>query len=164
MNKLNFSPFPTLKADRLLLRQLVMNDDERLFNYQSNKANLKFVDMSIYTGIEEVRNYVTKMNAGLSSNRWIIWGIAEVKTSSLLGTISILNISTEQSNAELGYGLFPGSLGKGVMSEAYMDAMNQKSIALLDRNQFTKISSFIETETSDEVPVEMAVYGCISSD
>ena len=39
-------------------------------------------------------------------------------TNSILGTISIWNISREQSKAELGFGLFPGSLGKGIMSEA----------------------------------------------
>lgn len=179
VNKLNFNPFPTLKTDRLLLRQLVVNDDERIFEYQSNEENFEFVDMPIYTSIEETQNYVTKMNAGVSSNQWIIWGIADAKTNSVLGTISIWNISTEQSKAELGYGLFPGSLGKGIMNEAlvkvveygfeimglktieaYTNAMNHKSIALLERNQFTKISSFIETETSNEVPVKMVVYGC----
>ncbi|WP_438319258.1 GNAT family N-acetyltransferase [Sporosarcina sp. FA9] len=176
---MNFDPYPELKTDRLLLRQLVMNDDERIFEYQSNKENFKFVDMPIYTSLEETQNYVTKMNAGVSSNQWIIWGIADAKTNSVLGTISIWNISTEQLKAELGYGLFPGSFGKGIMSEAlvkvveygfevmglktieaYTNAMNDKSIALLERNKFTKISSLIETETSNRVPVEMVVYGC----
>jgi [ribosomal protein S5]-alanine N-acetyltransferase len=179
LKKLNFNPFPILKTDRLLLRQLVINDDERIFEYQSNKENFKFVDMPIYTSIEEAQNYVTKMNGGVSSNQWIIWGIADAKTNTVLGTISIWNISLEQSKAELGYGLFPGSSGKGIMSEAlvkvveygfeimglktieaYTNAMNHKSIALLTRNKFTKISSFIETETSNEFPVEMVAYGC----
>jgi len=183
VKELNFSPFPTLTTDRLTLRQLEMSDDQRIFEYQSNKENFKFVDMPIYIKIEEAQNYITKMNAGVTRNQWIIWAIADKNTNSILGTISIWNISTEHSKAELGFGLFPGSSGKGIMSEAlnkvveygfnnlelktieaYTNAINNKSIALLKRNKFTEINSFIETETSDGAPMEMVIYGCNHGD
>lgn len=179
MNVLNFSPFPTLQTDRLLLRQLVMSDDKRIFEYQSAKENFPFVDMPIYKSLEEAQNYITKMNAGVTTNQWIIWAIADVNTNSILGTISIWNISIGQSKAELGFGLYPGSSGKGIMTEAlkkvvdygfnnmgltsieaYTSAINKKSIALLERNKFNKIKTVIEAETSDGTPTEMVVYGC----
>lgn len=177
MDKLNFNPFPTLRTDRLLLRQLEMNDDKLIFEYQSNKENFKFVDMPIYTSIQEAQNYIIKMNAGVENNKWLIWAIADSNTNTILGTISIWNISKEQSKAELGYGLFLGNLGKGIMSEAlkkvveygfnnmglktieaYTSVINKKSIALLEKNNFTKKSLFIETETSTGEPMEMVIY------
>lgn len=83
----------------------------------------------------------------------------------------------KESKAELGYGLFLGNKGKGIMSEslrkvveygfntmgletieAYTNADNIKSITLLERNNFTKKPSFIETETPNDVPIEMVIY------
>lgn len=177
MNELDFSTFPTLNTKRLLLRKLELQDDKLIFAYQSNKDNFQFVDMPVYTTIVEAQNYIKKMNKGVESNKWIIWAIADIKTDKILGTISIWNISPEESKAELGFGLFPGNLGKGIMSEAlnkiveygfqrmglktieaYTNKVNLKSRTLLERNDFTKISSFLETETSNGLPMEMVIY------
>lgn len=178
VNDFNFNPFPTLKTERLVLRRLTESDATLIFEYQSDKENFKYVDMSIYTNIEEAQNYIVKMNTGVDDSKWIIWAISDVNTNIILGTISIWNISIDDSKAELGYGLFPGNLGKGIMSEAlkkvveygfnnmglkvieaYTSSINKRSIALLERNNFTKISSFIETETSNGEPMNMVIYG-----
>lgn len=177
MINMNFNPFPVLKTDRLLLRQLKISDDKLIFEYQSNKDNFKFVDMPIYKSIKDAQNYITKMNKGVKENRWIIWAIADINTNIILGTISIWNITVEQSKAELGYGLYPSNLGKGIMSEAlqkvveygfknmklktieaYTNKLNGKSIALLERNNFVKISTIIDTKTFSGQPMEMVIY------
>lgn len=177
MDLFNFTPFPTLQTERLVLRQLNLNDKELIFEYGSNKENFPFVDMPVYTRIEEVQNYINRMNTGIEQNKWIIWAIADANTHTILGTISIWNLSREECKGELGYGLFPGNLGKGIMSEAltrvveygfdqmglkrieaYTGVLNEKSIILLEKNHFTKQSSFIETETSSGEPMEMVIY------
>lgn len=177
MYKLNFAHFPTLRTDRLFLRQLELSDDQLIFEYQSNKDNFEFVDMPVYKRIEEAHNYITKMNNGVKDEKWIIWAIADMNTNTILGTISIWNIFWEESKAELGYGLFLGNLGKGIMSEAlkkvieygfinmglktieaYTNVMNKKSIVLLEKNNFTKKSLFIETETYNGEAMEMVIY------
>lgn len=177
MNKLNFNPFPTLRTERILLRQLEMGDDKLIFQYQSNKENFKFVDMPVYASIDDARNYITRMNTGIKNNKWIIWAIADSNTNTILGTISIWNISIQQSKGELGYGLYQGNLGKGIMSEAlkkvveygfdnmglktieaYTNVLNEKSIALLERNNFTYKSSIIESAASNDEPMKMVIY------
>lgn len=176
MKEPNFNPFPILATDRLCLRQLEMSDDKLIFDYQCSKENFPYVDMPIYTNIEEARNYIAKMNAGVASNKWIIWAIADADTNQILGTISIWNLSIEESKAELGYGLFPGNAGKGIMSEAlykvveygfevmelktieaYTNVINKKSTALLERNDFIKTGSIIEETSSGEL-MEMVIY------
>lgn len=183
MNDLDFSPFPTLKTNRLLLRKLEMYDDQLIFAYRSNRDNFPFVDLPVYTKIGEARSYIKKMNTGLKNNKWLIWAIADTATNKILGTISIWNISIEEAKAELGFGLFPGNLGKGIMSEAlkkvveygfqimglktveaYTNTANLPSRILLKRNNFTKSASFLETETSDGVPMEMVIYQRKSGD
>ncbi len=177
MDKINFNPFPVLMTDRLVLRKLKMSDDELIFDYQSNKENFKFVDMQVYKDILDAQKYIDKMNFGVENNKWIIWAIADKNTNTILGTISIWNISKKDYKAELGYGLFADNRGKGIMAEAlnkvveygfnnmglkiieaYTNSENKKSINLLKRNGFTKIDSFIETETSTKEPMNMVIY------
>lgn len=183
MLNLNFNPFPTLETDRLILRKLKMSDAKPMFRYRSNKENFKFVDMPIYTSIEEAKNNISKKNKGVENNKWIIWAITDKDTDKILGTISIWNISKEKLKGELGYGLFPGNLGKGIMSEAlrkvveygfnnigfktieaYTGALNERSIKLLERNNFSKVFNFIETETFNDNPFEMVIYKRLCED
>ncbi|MTI46319.1 GNAT family N-acetyltransferase [Sporosalibacterium faouarense] len=177
MQDISFNPFPILKTDRLLLRQLKNEDDIAIFEYQSNKDNFKFVDMPVYKNIKEAQNYIEKMNSGVRDDKWIIWAIADATTDKALGTISIWNILKEQSKAELGYGLFPGNVGKGIMSEAlkkvveyginvmgletieaYTNIENNKSKCLLKRNNFIKVSLVTDEKTYSRVPMEMVIY------
>ncbi|MFC0189372.1 GNAT family N-acetyltransferase [Fictibacillus aquaticus] len=182
MNQLTFDPFPALSTERLSLRKLDLHDADIIFNYQSNKENFKYVDMPVYTRLEEAKNYITRMNEGVSNNKWMIWAIAEKSTGEILGTISIWNISIEQKKAELGYGLYPGNIGKGIMSEAleivtaygfnemnlktleaYTSSENYPSIALLERNQFSKASSIVEKASNGD-SVKIYIYSRDSSD
>ncbi|XMB85242.1 GNAT family protein [Mycoplasmatota bacterium WC44] len=177
MVKLNFSPFPSLETDNLILRQLEIKDAQAIFDYQSNKKNFKYVDMKIYTNIKEAQNYILKMNNGVEMNKWIIWAIADLRTNVILGTISIWNISHEQQKGELGYGLFPGNTGKGIMSEAlkkvveygfyniglntleaYTNILNNRSITVLERNDFTRKTLFTEINTTSGKPMDMVIY------
>ena len=75
MNDLNFNPFPTLRTESLVMRQLKKSDDRLIFEYQYDKENFKYVDMSIYTSIEDAQNYIVKMKTGVDNSKWIIWAI-----------------------------------------------------------------------------------------
>ena len=99
MNDLDFSPFPTLKTNRLLLRKLEMYDDQLIFAYQSNRDNFPFVDLPVYTKIGEARSYIKKMNTGLKNNKWLIWAITDISTNKILGTISILEYINRRSKS-----------------------------------------------------------------
>lgn len=178
MNRLNFNPFPTLTTDRLTLRQLRCDDNKEIFNYQKDKNNFEHVDMPIYKRIEEAQDYIVRMNRGIAKNRWIIWAIADKATDNILGTISIWNISIVDERGELGYGLFPVNIGKGLMTEAlkrvvtygfdtmglkrieaYTNETNIKSRSLLERNGFRFISLFPENhDRDDDSSIQMVIY------
>ncbi|WP_064094292.1 GNAT family N-acetyltransferase [Rossellomorea aquimaris] len=172
-----FSPFPTLETDRILLRKLESKDALSIFEYQSNKENFPYVDMQVYTEKEEAQSYIKKMNAGVESNKWIIWAIADVHSDQILGTASIWNLSEEQRKGELGYGLFPSYRGKGLMSEAltkvveygvntmglktieaYTNSKNKDSIALLKNGYFIKKANSREANTYSGEPMDMVIY------
>jgi len=177
MNEYKFDPFPVLETDRLMLRKIEQADAPLMLNYRSDKDNFEFSDMPIYTCIEEAEDYIRRLNKGVNNSKWIVWAISDKITDDILGSISIWNIAKDEFKAELGCELYPGNVGKGIMSEAlsrvidygfadmglkvlegYTNIMNKKSIAMLEQNSFAKKSSFIETETPSGEPVEMVIY------
>ena len=132
--------------------------------------------MPVYTDIAEAKTYIEKMNAGIKDKKWIIWAISDNNSKEILGTISIWNISLELETADLGYGLFSESRGRGIMSEAIKrvvsygfnnmglikivactNSLNQKSIALLKRNGFGYSSTFEEPSSNGHI-VNMDIY------
>ncbi len=56
----NFTPFPILETDRLILRQLETVDKEAIFDYQSNKENFVHVEMPVYKNVSEAEAYIEK--------------------------------------------------------------------------------------------------------
>ncbi|MBN2796267.1 MAG: GNAT family N-acetyltransferase [Clostridia bacterium] len=125
--------FKTLKSERLILRQLRNEDKFALYHYRSSKDNFPHVNMPIYTELIEAEVYIQKMNAGLVSGEWYIWGIEH--NNKLIGTISLWNFNEMKTKAEFGFGLFPQYRHQGFMREAItvcetygFDELNLESI------------------------------------
>ena len=165
MKNLNFNPFPTLRTKRLVLRKLEVRDAPLFFEYQSNKQNFIHVDIPVYTDISQTFTYIKEKNEAVQQNKWILWAITDINSDRILGTISIWNFNMEKETAEFGYGLFPENIGKGIMMEALLRAIdygfkelglkileaytsinNVKSISLLKRANF-KYDSEIQEGT-----------------
>jgi len=172
-----FKPFPILKTERLILKKLNHTHIQSLYDYQSNKSNFVHVDMPIYTSLTDASNYVKKMNEGVDSYKWIVWGICLKESETLIGTISIWNLDEKENIAELGYGLFPMFRNKGYMKEtlklieqyamftmkldclqAYTSKSNLESIKLLESLDFDYLKTVLDAETSSGIPCEMVVY------
>jgi len=172
-----FKPFPVLRTERLILKKLNHTHIQSLYDYQSNKSNFVHVDMPIYTSLSDASNYVKKMNEGIDSYKWIVWGICLKESETLIGTISIWNLDEKENIAELGYGLFPMFRNKGYMTEtlklieqyalftmkldclqAYTSKSNLESIKLLESLEFDYLKTVLDAETSSGTPSEMVVY------
>jgi len=164
-----FTSFPILTTNRLILRQLDARDSVPLFNYQKNKTNFPFVDMPVYTDLTQAESFIKVKNQGLQDKNYYYWAIADIETDKILGTICLWNIDKSKAKGELGYGLFPGNTGKGIMTEAvkrilafgmqevnlqiieaYTSCANLKSISMLKRLNF-QFSSTIKEGITDYV-------------
>lgn len=177
-----FTPFPTLETQRLSLRKLEPKDDKQTFDYRSNRKHFPYVDMPLYTDIGQARAYREKINVGIENDQWILWAIANKKDDTILGTATLWNLDDKAHTAEVGYGLYPGNLGQGYMTEAlkavtdfgikvmqlstidaYTHVDNQPSRALLVRCGYKELRPFTETETTDGKPIPLVIYRYTSS-
>jgi ribosomal-protein-alanine N-acetyltransferase len=169
MGNINFTPFPMLTTEHLVLRQITNEDLNEFFILKSDERLLKGYNGRAKT-YEEARRFLQRINDEISSNEWIDWGITLKDENKLIGSICFWNINEEQSKAEIGYELMFDCQGKGIMSEAVKTVIkygfenmkldliealpyydNTKSIKLLERNGFTRSGSFKEDDSAKEM-------------
>jgi [ribosomal protein S5]-alanine N-acetyltransferase len=157
MGFLNFTTFPVLTSDRLVLRQLITEDEKEIFSLRTNEIVNRHLDRPIARSIEDAQDFIKKINFGVNANEWLYWGISFKNEQSIIGTICLWNFSEEENKAEIGYELLPQYHGKAIMQEAlqkvidfgfttlqlttieaWTTARNTASIKMLERNGFKK--------------------------
>jgi len=158
MNLKNQKPqFPTLTTERLILRKLVKNDAGQLVKLRSNEQVNKYLDRQKTTTLDEALEFVNKIDLGIENNESYYWVISLTDDNKLIGTICLWNIDKANSMIEVGYELHPDFQGKGLMHEAfakvvdygfnilqfktitaYLNSANERSIRLLEKNNFKR--------------------------
>ena len=176
MLTLNFSPFPNLKTDRLILRRLTIEDENEIFFLRSDESVNRYVDRPKPNSLADARNHIDKLNNGIDNNESIFWGITLLNNPAIIGTICLWNISKENYTAEVGFDLMPGFQGKGIMKEAFSEVArygfetlkvrrlvawvhheNSRSISLLSKFNF--IRDLDEEEKADKTELNnMVIY------
>jgi ribosomal-protein-alanine N-acetyltransferase len=155
-----FSPFPVLKTDRLILRQLSVNDDKEIFALRSDKEVNKYLGRQPAGTIEDARKFIHKIDEVVRQNEGIYWAITLADNDNLIGTICLFNFSNENDQAEIGYELLPAFQKQGIMQEAiskviafgfdviglkaiegYTHLENESSSKLLEKFNFRKQES-----------------------
>jgi ribosomal-protein-alanine N-acetyltransferase len=173
---LNFSPFPELKTDRLILRRLTIKDENEIFFLRSDDRVNKYVNRPKPGSMEDVRKHMDTLDKRIDNNESVLWGISLLNASSVIGTICLWNISKENDTAEVGFDLMPAFQGKGIMGEALSEVMryafeilktrklvgwihheNTRSVSLLTKFNF--IRDMDEEEKADKMDLaNMVVY------
>ena len=115
---LSFQPFPVIETDRLILREVTLDDAEAFFQLRTNIDAMRFLDKYLPKKIEEIQELIGKIIEGIQKNESIGWAICMKGNPSLLGTIGYHRIYKEHYRAEIGYMLQPAYWNKGIMSEA----------------------------------------------
>jgi ribosomal-protein-alanine N-acetyltransferase len=153
----SFLPFPQLKTDRLLLRQMTLEDAGEIFLLRSDPLVNKHLNRIKAVSIDDATAFIEKINTAILNNQSIFWGICFIGESKLIGTICLWNFSEQENKAEIGYELLPPFQGKGIMQEAMSTVaefgfltlqlesleawtvlQNESSIKILERNLFRK--------------------------
>ena len=120
---MNFTPFPRLTTERLILRQQTLSDDNAILFLRSDPRVLEFIDIPKTETTDDAKKFIEKINNGIKENEWIQWGITLNGDDTLIGSIGFWNIDKEKSVAHIGYMLHPDFQGKGIMHEAFTKAL-----------------------------------------
>lgn len=182
MLEINFLPFPNLKSQRLLLRQVNINDAERILSLRSNDAVMKYIPRPYLKSKEEALELINLFDDKIENGIGINWGICFLdEPEKIIGIIGHYRLKPEHHRAEVGYMIFPEYQGKGIVSEALqkvveygfkemklhsieaiLDPENRGSEMVLIKNGFVKEGHFIESEFYEGRFLDSMVYSLLN--
>lgn len=178
MLKVNFLPFPVLKTDRLLLRQVISEDADTILSLRSNDEVMKYIPRPYLKDKEDALELIAVFDDKIENGIGINWGIAFLEEpEKIIGIIGHYRIKPEHYRAEVGYMLFPEYCRKGIISEALqkvvdygfnqmklhsieaiLDPENQGSEKVLLKNGFVKEAHLIENEFYEGRFLDTMIY------
>jgi ribosomal-protein-alanine N-acetyltransferase len=177
MLTINFSPFPVLETERLILRRVLPSDVKEMFELRSNPETMKYIPRPLVTNYEETLAHIKMMDDKIESNEGINWAITLKGNDTMLGVIGHYRIKPEHYRAEVGYMILPEYNGKGITTEAVLcvvdygfntmklhsiegviDPRNGASEKILQKCGFVKEAHFKENEYFDGKFIDAVVY------
>lgn len=180
--ELNFTPFPELKTERLVLRRILMEDAQALFEMRSDERVMQFLDRPRAKNISDVENLIRLIDHDIENNIGITWGVSLTGTSRLIGTMGFWNITKAHFRAEIGYLLHPDFQGKGLMKEAAKKTIdfgfremglhsieaninpnNLRSAKMLENCGFVKEAHFRENYYYDGKFLDSVIYSLLNN-
>jgi RimJ/RimL family protein N-acetyltransferase len=148
---------PTLRAQRVVLRELTEHDVKALFEIFSDPAVMRYWSSPPMGGPAEAQALLHNIHEGFWDRRLFQWGIALVAEDRLVGTCTLFHVDRAHRRAEIGFALDRAHQGKGLAAEAVgrliafafgeldlhrleadADPRNARSLKLLERLGFRR--------------------------
>lgn len=173
-----FLPFPGLSTPQLRLRQLRPNDELAVFAIRSHREVARYLSRPCDVEVEQSRQFIYNINRGVREGDWVYWALTLSDQDLVVGTICLWNLDPKTKTAEIGYELHPDYQGRGLMQEAvqsvlayafqkmqlqsveaYLHSENERSIRLLERNdfRFLKVAP-PEAKFQEEDGLDLVIY------
>ena len=118
---MNFSRFPEIETERLLLRKIEVSDAEDVLFLRSNQIVNEFIERPENRKtktLSDAIKFIYEINKAFENAQSVTWGITLNKNPNIIGSICLWNFSLNNKIAEVGYDLNPEFQRRGVMSEA----------------------------------------------
>lgn len=180
MLEFNFTSFPIIETERLLLRRITNEDVNEVFELRSNPETMKFIPRPLVKNNEEALEHIAMIEEKIVTNIGINWGITLKDDNKLLGIIGYYRMQPENYRAEIGYILLPEFHGKGIIPEAVnrlvrygfddlklhsieavIDPENFASEKVLQKCGFVKEAHLKEAEFYEGVFLDKVIYSLL---
>ena len=141
--------FPQLETERLRLRELTVNDAERVLACFSNELVIRYYGQDKMTRMEEAEDIIHFFTRNFHEKRGVRWGIERKGTNEVIGTIGLNALVMKHKRAEIGYELHPDYWGLGYASESLTAVLSYGFKQL----ELTRIGAvvFLENEASSRL-------------
>ena len=183
MLELDLSTFPVLKTERLVLRELNLNDGEALYTMRSDERVMEHIGRKRANTIQDALDLINRILKDRKNNEGITWGLTLHNNETLIGTVGYYRLQKEHFRGEIGYLLSFDHWGKGLMSEALnkavqfgfnemgfhsieaiTDPANKRSWKVLEQNGFLREGMFKENFYWNGKFYDSAVYSKLGND
>lgn len=183
MLAINFSPFPVLETERLILRRPTLGDVDESYKYRSDPELMQFIPHRLAHSKEDVVQAIERIDQMIDTNEGINWAITKKGEDQLLGMVGYVRLHKEHHRAEIGYMLHTPYHGKGIIQEAFqavvdygframrlhsieaiVNCLNIPSKKLLERAGFSNDALFKDYLYHDGKYMDVNVYSLIAEE
>lgn len=113
-----FGDLPTLETDRLVLRRIVPEDLDSIFEYASDPEVARFTSWSAHLSIENSRAFLTYVMEQYEGSKIAPWGVEYRRDNKMIGTCGFMDWIVRNARAEIGYALSRQYWNQGLATEA----------------------------------------------
>lgn len=111
-----FRNIPTIKTERLILREISAKDLDDIYEYSSDPKVSEFLFWSPHPDKKFTERFLGSVITGYRKGRYYNWGI--VYEGKMIGTCGFTAFDIKNNTAEIGYVLNSRFWGKGIATEA----------------------------------------------
>ena len=181
MLTINFTPFPDLKTERLLLRRVDVRDLKEVIALRSNPETMKYIPRPLVKTEHDGLHHIAMINTKINANEGINWAITLKDNPRLIGIIGHYRIKLEHHRAEIGYMILPEFNGNGIGTEAVkavvnygfktlklhsveaiIDPDNVASAKVLEKNGFIKEAHLRENVLFEDRFIDSVIYSLLN--
>ena len=183
INKEVFNSFPELDSERLILREILPEDAEIMFELRTDDDVMLYMDTYKMKSIEDADKLITSLSESFKKGAGINWGLVDKREKVFIGYFGIWRIDEKNCRGEIGYALLPKYWGKGFMQEAFnvllpyafrelnlhslegnVNPDNLASIKVLEKAGFRKEAYFRENFLFDGQFKDSIIYSLLEKD
>jgi ribosomal-protein-alanine N-acetyltransferase len=108
----------TLESDRIILRQLRIDDVDDIFEFTSKKEVTTFLSWDAHPNKKVTRSFINSVIENYDTDKPSQWGIELKKEKKIIGITGFILLDRENEKAEIAYLSSPFYGSKGYMTEA----------------------------------------------
>lgn len=180
MLEINFTPFPVLQTERLILRNLKECDLQGLFELRSNPENMKYIPRNLHQNLEDTKAQMEMILSKIELNEGINWIVRTKNSDEFMGILGLYKIEPENYRAEIGYMILPQFCNQGFVTEALksildfgfnklllhsieaiIDPLNTASEKVLQKLYFKKEAHILENLYFDNKFWDTVIYSLL---
>lgn len=116
-------PPPRLETERLILREFMDKDLERMHRMRSSKRVMDNIGRDPQD-MEQVKELIRNCEQANKTGEMIVWVMADKQTDELIGNMGFFRIDWNHFRGEIGYSILEDYFGQGYTTEAIAAALN----------------------------------------
>jgi RimJ/RimL family protein N-acetyltransferase len=121
---MDWQQLPTIKTDRLLLREISAADVDDFYNVYSNPEVMRYWSTPPLPNKDAASKLIAQIHEGFSRQELLKWGIALRADNTLIGSVTLFHPDFIHRRAEIGYVLGRPYWRQGYMQETLNAVLN----------------------------------------